>query len=623
MPNKIGFFTPVTYSTDCPKTLGRRLIEGIDDYFYLKGKKATVIDPKAVDGKILIDVSSGKETTVRIALKVASYIYFAVPMLIAKLIIRATHKFAVVEPRELLQQVDRIVESNNPAEKKQQLERKKQLLGTAYSIAIFRMERNPSREISATIGEILMRFAILNYQDYTLVDRFEIAKQLLFGALNAQLYAAGVLESSFDFSAAAVKKLRDLPATILEGRPFKSMEASFYGFDTDILFNQLCTAKLSDQQRIVLCRTLRYINGADRHLLWKEERKPEPENVERFKKLLYLAEKCIQIDAPPADEAKSPEVLREFWELRYNDFPYFYDKALKEEAKVKANWDWLYETCRLMPETYLRDVCRIANKSAQAIDNYQNAWRLSKTALWHHLDAETGANLENIMERHVFDAGKISAVAEALMKLDPKRCELQIAWFAMLPSNMASTMMRDHPNDLEKAKGLLYLAKELVDKYEKHGVELYHFKSVKYNYYLFHLLKCAEEMRKTLTKELEKVESIEKITPFTAIEVNHLSVALTHLKMGLRETFKPMKQLVALEDGKKYAEFEDTFKKIMADAVKKLELLKRISAEIKQNPAVQQEFADELKRIKDILTAGQKLAQELFSKAAPKQEPQT
>jgi len=94
---KVGFFTAVSFG-DQPKSCTQSLLETVDSYFYLGGKKAYVI-PGYVqqdgEGAILTKDSSAFVIT---ALKVISYLTVAIPVIlfIAKAILRSIHSFHII-----------------------------------------------------------------------------------------------------------------------------------------------------------------------------------------------------------------------------------------------------------------------------------------------------------------------------------------------------------------------------------------------------------------------------------------------------------------------------------------------------------------------------------------------
>lgn len=99
------FLTPIIYSEIVPRTFGQRLIQTIDSCFYYGGKKAYVIDTKPVDGKIMVDIRKERESTFKVACKVAFVlcIYVSFPLLIVKAILRMTHRYRAMNPSDLIQ----------------------------------------------------------------------------------------------------------------------------------------------------------------------------------------------------------------------------------------------------------------------------------------------------------------------------------------------------------------------------------------------------------------------------------------------------------------------------------------------------------------------------------------
>lgn len=627
MSTRIGFFTPVSYAGVGPKTNRQRLFEAVDTYFYLGKRKAYVIDKQAFDGKTLVDERKEQIPTARVAMKIASYVLlfpFALGVLAAKVAIRLAHSYHVVKPEELLAQAEKLRESNVPEEKQALKERKKQLLATAYMICVRNIERKemrdtPKREQALILGEILTQYAILTYGDEKIPNSFEVSKQMLLGSLNAQLYAAGVIEKCFDCATPATKNLRKLPGLILDAKPYKSMEETFCGLDQDAMYQKIVDSKLTEHQRIVLCQTLRYINGTQRHLVEKRGAANAHDN-DMFRKLLNLAEKVILIDADQDDARKSKNVIRELWELRYNDFPYFYEKVTNEPLRLQRNWDWLYETARLMPENYLRNISRIANKSARTADEYQNALRLLKTSLLHYLDDDTNAKLENILERNKHDRALIRSVAKKLVKLDPEACTLNIAWFAIVPSNLAYAKLRANQRDLESVKGLLYLAKEIVDLYELQKVAHHNFGSIKHNFYLLHLLNGADTMKTVSEQELPKVERVVREATLTDIEIERLSVSVIHIRKCLNTIAKTFDWMPNV---KKYQDNIKALEKLQKDAEQRLDKLRKQCESLRKNREGQQEARDEAKETEELVKRSLSFARSLFDKSDPQKEPNT
>jgi hypothetical protein len=103
MSNNINFFTAVKYGQT--PTYKESLIETVDNYFYLGGKKALVIQGKTEQGHentILTDTNSSLLARV---VKVFSYLTIILPliMLIAKIALRSTHTFKLTDPKKDLE----------------------------------------------------------------------------------------------------------------------------------------------------------------------------------------------------------------------------------------------------------------------------------------------------------------------------------------------------------------------------------------------------------------------------------------------------------------------------------------------------------------------------------------
>ncbi|MBS4168143.1 DUF648 domain-containing protein [Parachlamydia sp. AcF125] len=91
---KISFFTAIK-TPNTPKSAGLYLLEKVDSYFYLGGKKATVISAR---GKNLeLSLVNEKVSSFAIALKVASYCTLLLPalMLAAKVLLRYKYRFCL------------------------------------------------------------------------------------------------------------------------------------------------------------------------------------------------------------------------------------------------------------------------------------------------------------------------------------------------------------------------------------------------------------------------------------------------------------------------------------------------------------------------------------------------
>lgn len=98
----VSFFTAVKYSNQ-NKTWAQAVLEGVDNYFYLGGKKAHVIDCYNTKEEVLLCETNS--SMLARAFKVASYVAvpFSLGMLILKLVLRSSHTFKVIDPRQKLE----------------------------------------------------------------------------------------------------------------------------------------------------------------------------------------------------------------------------------------------------------------------------------------------------------------------------------------------------------------------------------------------------------------------------------------------------------------------------------------------------------------------------------------
>lgn len=94
----VDFFTPVSFG-DTPKSCSQSLLETVDRYFYLGGKKAYVIPGEAKQEAVLLEETQPLWLT---ACKIVSYILLALPMLLLKVVLRCTHTFHVVDVKQQL-----------------------------------------------------------------------------------------------------------------------------------------------------------------------------------------------------------------------------------------------------------------------------------------------------------------------------------------------------------------------------------------------------------------------------------------------------------------------------------------------------------------------------------------
>lgn len=96
----VGFFTAVNYGNHC-HSLSEFLLEKVDDYFFLWGRKVQVIPGYAIGNSQGVDWIHQPAHFLKTALKIASYIIVPIPLilLLVKGILRATHSFHFIDKR--------------------------------------------------------------------------------------------------------------------------------------------------------------------------------------------------------------------------------------------------------------------------------------------------------------------------------------------------------------------------------------------------------------------------------------------------------------------------------------------------------------------------------------------
>jgi hypothetical protein len=109
------FFIPIVY-TDGPKTLSDFLLEKVDRYFYLGGKKAYVIQKFSKSGQQKCVLGESDCTSLEKVAKLASCASIVIPvfMLIARVCLHLFYRFKYVDPRQKIEKnmenVDQIVD---------------------------------------------------------------------------------------------------------------------------------------------------------------------------------------------------------------------------------------------------------------------------------------------------------------------------------------------------------------------------------------------------------------------------------------------------------------------------------------------------------------------------------
>lgn len=102
---KVGFFTAVSFG-DQPKSRTQSLLETVDSYFYLGGKKAYVIPGHTQQDGVSTILTKDSPAFLITVLKVISYLTVAIPviLLIAKAILRSIHNFHIIDAKQKLEE---------------------------------------------------------------------------------------------------------------------------------------------------------------------------------------------------------------------------------------------------------------------------------------------------------------------------------------------------------------------------------------------------------------------------------------------------------------------------------------------------------------------------------------
>jgi hypothetical protein len=107
MTNKVSFFIPIKYSEK--KTFSQYTVEGVENYFYLKGKSIYVIDGKHNTDIHEIEIQNKNQIrqVILIAIKIISYMTIIIPliMLSFKVAFRTTHNFNIINTSNKTDQI--------------------------------------------------------------------------------------------------------------------------------------------------------------------------------------------------------------------------------------------------------------------------------------------------------------------------------------------------------------------------------------------------------------------------------------------------------------------------------------------------------------------------------------
>lgn len=102
---KLGFFNAVTFN-DQHKSGDSHLVEIVDSYFYLGGKKAYVVAGHTQQGREGVIMTKDSPPFLITVLKVISYLTLSLPvvLLIAKVLLRSIHTFHIVDVQQKLEE---------------------------------------------------------------------------------------------------------------------------------------------------------------------------------------------------------------------------------------------------------------------------------------------------------------------------------------------------------------------------------------------------------------------------------------------------------------------------------------------------------------------------------------
>lgn len=96
--SEVSFCTAVTYG-NLPKSACQSLLEGVDSYFYLGGKKAQVITGEVKKGNQDVRWITEKPSLLSTCAKIISYAFIIIPLIlfIAKILLRSSHHFRLIQ----------------------------------------------------------------------------------------------------------------------------------------------------------------------------------------------------------------------------------------------------------------------------------------------------------------------------------------------------------------------------------------------------------------------------------------------------------------------------------------------------------------------------------------------
>lgn len=218
------------------------------------------------------------------------------------------------------------------------------------------------RELVGLLGDVYRQFGQTLYRDGSCPDNVEVCRQMLFAALNAQLYSLGIMDDCTVLTSNPTQCFTDFEALSI-AKPFKFMDRII----TEPLFApntfEIAMQRFSTPHEFfTLASTLRWLNGTCRRL--QNEDKNKKITMQRHGNLLCLANELLKYKP-------DSETVKEKWELDYNEMAEYFEFMMKHDDKSNVEswtvrlsdlWEELEKTAE---EKGKREgVARVLNKKA-------------------------------------------------------------------------------------------------------------------------------------------------------------------------------------------------------------------------------------------------------------------
>lgn len=379
----------------------------------------------------------------------------------------ASHPVPTSQTTPILGRIDQLFTDFKQASDKQvQIDK----LHEAYSLCLTQIQSNDPI-IMGRISMILGEFGILLYgqepkypgKSFPAGAEFTISKQVLLGALQAFLVRIKANQVVINFNAPGNQDLKRLPETILDQKPFASVEDLFIRADRNVLIDLARSANLSDLERVHFSRLLRYLNGAARHIRGVFEKR---EANEQDKKLIYNS-LYVAREFARCDE-------NEFFGVLYNDW--------EDVLRAEGRWD----------DKNKQELVDLLKKNAQNIGQEalatqkffgpRKALDLCLGLFQRKMDAKDYQDLLAITQGKLLDPAQIDLIVKKLFALDlTGKDALSLPWFVIVPNNLAYKLMEANSDDVLQMKGLMALAKAIVEKRRKEGDYSFNFQAIDRN----------------------------------------------------------------------------------------------------------------------------------------------